>query len=212
MRKIFKIMAFLAILLPLMVSCSGGSDSESVIFGKFPSVYEKFLTEKTKLEEERKNIKTEAEKAEYLKKVEKLKAKWTEKLQTAAKSADNQTLEFAESNVKIIDPISLTFEKLDNDLKPVYTINGKAEAASEINSKISVFHLVSVNLCGYDEAGNEVFCNKVGNVKSTQDNDRLVPAGTPVNFSQLYFSSKEVEGYIKAKTLKLVIDEAEANN
>lgn len=212
MKKIIKLVAIIAILLPVLTSCSGGSDSESVIFGKFPSLYEKFLKEKTKLEEERKNIKTEAEKAEYLKKVDELKAKWADKLETAAKSADTQTLEFAESNVKITEPISLTFEKLDNDFKPVYTINGKAEAAAEIISKISVFHLVAVNLCGYDEAGNEVFCNKVGNVKSTEENDKLVPAGTPVNFSKLYFSSKEVEGYINAKTLKLVIDAADANN
>lgn len=212
MRKIFKLVAIIAILLPTLTSCSGGSGSKSIIFGTFPSVYEKFMKEKETLEAEAKDIKTEADKAEYLKKTEKLKQKWSEKLETAAKSADGQTLEFTESNVKVTEPISLTFEKMDKDLKPVYTFNGKAEAGSEIQANISVFNLVSVNLCGYDEAGNEVFSTKVGNVNSTKENDKLVPAGTQVNFTKLYFSGKDVEAYMKAKTLKLVIDEASPKN
>lgn len=211
MRKIFNLMALIAILLPIITSCSGGG-SESIIFGKFPSVYEKFLKEKETLEAEKKEIKTEADKAEYLKKVDELKQKWIEKLETAAKSADGQTLNFSESNVKVTEPLSLTFEKLDSNLEPVYTFNGKAEAASEIQSNISVYGRVSVKLYGYDEAGNELFSTKVGSVDATKEDDKKVAAGSPVNFTKLYFSGKNVEGYINAKTLKLVIDEVSPQN
>lgn len=61
--KTFKSMAFFAILMSLMFSCSGGgSTSDSTLFGPLPEYFEQISAEQAKLKEEAKNIKSEAEK------------------------------------------------------------------------------------------------------------------------------------------------------
>ena len=73
--KIIKLMALVAIFMPLLFSCSGGSSS-SGMFGLLPDKYGKFVEEKAKIEKEAENIKSEAEKKELIEKSEKLNKEW----------------------------------------------------------------------------------------------------------------------------------------
>ena len=56
--KIIKLMALVAIFMPLLFSCSGGSSS-SGMFGLLPDKYGKFVEEKAKIEKEAENINSE---------------------------------------------------------------------------------------------------------------------------------------------------------
>lgn len=198
-------------LMPLLLSCSGGGNSSSAsLFGTLPGEYSKFQTEKNKITEEATNIKSEAEKAKLIEKSKKLQEKWSTKIEECAKNLDGKPIEFAESNFKVIEPISLEFNGFSSqsDLTPKFLINGSAEAQNEINTDYDyVLPSEQVYFVGYDADGQEVYHLSVGTVAVENiDGKSVVTAGTPIKFSSLRFYPGEIENYEAAKTLKLEVD------
>lgn len=205
MKRIYKLLVLVAFFIPMLSSCSGGN-ADSIPFGIFPSEYEKFLKESEKLKAEAQNIKTDEDKAEYIKKTDKLKEEWREKLETAAKTVDGKPIEFSESDIKVTEPISLTFESLKKtDLEPFYRINGAAEASKDISvDPGKVYSSLNVYMVGYDSENQEMFASKVGTIAVDKEKN-LITAGTPVKLYLLSFVDKYVEDYLKVKTLKLEV-------
>lgn len=210
--KSIKTLALVVALMPMLLSCSGGSgsSSESPLFGSLPGVYAKFQTEKDKIKEEAKNIKSEAEKAELIKKSEKMEEKWSAKIEESAKALDGKPIELAESDIKVTQPLSLQFDGFSSgksDLLPKFRVNGSAETASDINTDgVYVGVSESVYIVGYNSEGTEVYKIKVGFVPSENvDGKAVVKAGTPISFDVVHFSSKYLEDYEAAKTLKLEV-------
>lgn len=210
--KRIKTMAFVAAILPMLLSCSGGSgsSSESVMFGSLPGVYSQFQTEKDKLSEEAKNISSEADKAKLIEKSEKMKEDWGTKIEESAKTLDGKPIEFAESDIKVTAPISLQFDgftSAKSDLLPKFKVNGSAEATTDINTDaIYVGVSESVYIVGYNEAGEQVYKIKVGFVPSENvDGKAVIKAGTPISFDVVHFSPKYLNDYEAAKTLKLEV-------
>ncbi len=208
--KGFKLMAYAAILMPMLFSCSGGAgSSDTLLFGSLPGVYEQFLTEKDQITEEAKNIKSEAEKAELIEKSEKMKKEWSAKIEESAKSLDGKPIEFAESDITVIDPISLQFDGFfsKSDLDPRFSVNGSAKAASEINTGFDyVISAETIYIVGYDAEGQQVYKTKAGFISvENVDGKAIVKAETPVTFDPILFSEKEIAEYKSAKTLKLEI-------
>lgn len=201
-----KLMALAAIFLPAMLSCS--SDTQTPLFGSLPEVYSKFKVENDALQEEAKNIKTEAEKAELIKKSGELKEKWTSKIEASAKALDGKTIEFAESDIKVTEPISLQYEKIfsDSKLNPQFKINGAAEAATDIPVDANYMSTRTVNICGYNAEGQEIYKINVGRIATEEkDGQKIIAAGTPVQFSTLYFPTKNVDEFKNVTTLKLEV-------
>lgn len=210
--KSIKTMAFVAAIMPMLLSCSGssGSSSESVLFGSLPGVYAQFQAEKDKLSEEAKNIKSEADKAKLIEKSEKQQEEWSGKIEASAKALDGKPIEFAESDIKVTEPISLQFDGFTSsksDLLPKFKVNGSAQAAKEINTDaIYVGVSESVYIVGYNETGEQVYKIKMGFVPSENvDGNAVIKAGTPISLDVVHFSPKYLNDYEAAKTLKLEV-------
>lgn len=210
MKSLKLFVATLAVAAITMSSCSDGTGSSGTpLFGSLPGVYEKFQTEQDKLSEEAKNIKSEADKAKLIEKAEKIQEEWSAKIEESAKALDGKTIEFAESDIKINEPLSLEFDGFTSksDLAPKFKINGSCETASEINT--GVVYLgpsEKVYIVGYDADGQQVYKVKVGAVSAENvDGNAVVKAAEPVTFTPVYFSEKEVGEYKAAKTLKLEV-------
>lgn len=201
-------LALVAVLTPMLFSCSGGaSSSNASLLGSLPGEYEKFQEEKAQISEEAKNIKSEADKKKLIEKAQKMEEKWAVKLEESAKSLDGKPLEFAESDIKVTEPVSFEFDGFfsKSDLNPKFKINGSAEAATEINTgEKYVLPSESVYIVGYDAEGQEVCKIKAGSIAvENVDGISVVKAGTPVKFDIFHFSTKE--NYSAAKTLKLEV-------
>ncbi|MDE7412191.1 MAG: hypothetical protein K2N05_00170 [Muribaculaceae bacterium] len=207
MKKIFCFMAIIAMLLPALTSCSGESGKDTMIFGNFPSVYAKYMQESEKLKEEAKNIKTDEDKAEYLKKTDKLKEEWKEKLATAGKAIDGKALDITNGSIKVVKPITLSYEGLKpNGLYPFYKLNGEAEAAENISVNSGKYvNSAKVYLVGYNGEGQEVLSTQVGTIPVNTENDPIVMANTPVSFNYLSFTEKDIEKYANVSSMKLEI-------
>lgn len=208
--KTFKSMAFFAIVMPLMLSCSGGgSTSDSTLFGPLPEYFEQISAEQTKLKEDAKNIKSEAEKAELIKKSEEMKEKWGAKIEESAKALNGKPVEFAESNIKVTAPVSLEFDGFfsKSDMTPKFNVNGSAEAASEINAGVDyVLPKEKVYVVGYNAEGQQVYKIDVGSIAvENVDGKAIVKAGTPVVFSSFHMSDSKAAEYKAAKTVKLEV-------
>lgn len=208
--KIFKLMALAAIAMPFMFSCSGsGSSSDTLLFGALPGQFEQLLAEQAELKEKAKDIKSEAEKAELIKKSEEIKEKWSGKIEESAKALDGKQIEFAQSDVKVTQPVSLQYEGFfsKSDMTPKFKINGAAEVTSEINTDAPyILPSEHVYIVGYNAEGQEVYRIKSGFVAAENvDGKSVVKAGTPVTFDPIVFSDNKVEQYKEAKTLKLEV-------
>lgn len=208
--KIFKLMALAAIAMPFMFSCSGGgSSSDTLLFGALPGQFEQLLAEQAELKEKAKDIKSEAEKAELIKKSEEIKEKWSGKIEESAKALDGKQIEFAQSDVKVTQPVSLQYEGFfsKSDMTPKFKINGAAEVTSEINTDAPyILPSEHVYIVGYNAEGQEVYRIKAGFVAADNvDGKSVVKAGTPVTFDPIVFSDNKVEQYKEAKTLKLEV-------
>lgn len=206
--KSIKLLALVAVLMPMLFSCSGGaSSSNSALLGSLPDEYAKFQEEKAQIGEEAKNIKSEAEKKKLIEKAQKMEEKWSEKIEKSAKSLDGKPLEFAESDIKVTEPVSFEFDGFfsKSDLNPKFKINGSAEAATEINTGENyVLGYERVYIVGYDADGQVVCKIHAGSIAvENVDGKSVVKAGTPVEFSTFNFSSKE--DYGAAKTIKLEV-------
>lgn len=208
--KCIKLMAFAAILMPMLFSCSGGSGSSNTpLFGALPGEYAKMQEEKDALQEEAKNIKSQADKAKLIEKSEKMQAKWGEKLEECAKGLDGKPIEFQESDIKITEPLSLQFDGFfsKSSMNPKFKINGSAEAATDINTDTNyVIPSETVYIVAYNADGEIAYKEKAGHITAENvDGMSVIKAGTPVIFDVLHFSGKSVEEYEAGKTLKLEV-------
>lgn len=206
--KSIKLLALVAIFMPMLFSCSGGaSSSNSALLGSLPDQYAKFQEEKAQIGEEAKNVKSEADKKKLIEKAQKMEEKWSAKLEESAKSLDGKPLEFAESDIKVTQPVSLEFDGFfsKSDMQPKFKINGAAEAATEINLGVDyVIPSEMVYIVGYNAEGQEVCKIKAGSIAVENiDGISVVKAGTPVKFDTFHYSTKE--NYSAAKTIKLEV-------
>ena len=204
MKKITTFAAMAAAVILMLSSCSGSGSEKSMLFGSLPSEYAELKAERDKLNEKAKEIKTEEEKAELLKKGQKLDEKWTPKLEKSAQELDGKEINITDSIFKVTAPISLTFEKLaKSTLEPIFNINGAAETAEPITIENNINPSRLVYLTGYDAAGNQVFQSKVGRITGNVNGNTVVfPAGTPIEFSTLTFDGAFVDKYPEVKTLR----------
>lgn len=200
------------VLLPMMSSCSGDDSSKSP-FGSLPKVYDEYLEAGSKLKEEAKSIKTEEDKAKYLKKSEELTKKWSEKIESTAKKLDGKTLNFEDGMFKVEQPISFQFNEM-NDMSYLYAVfgfNGVAEASYDIvldrSCKITD---TSVKMIGCDSTGQELFSFDVGNIDVVdKEGKNIITKGTPVVFNVFRFGGKDIEKYKNTQYLKLEVLDAE---
>lgn len=206
MKKLATLATFAAAIMMILSSCSGSGSGNSLLFGDLPSEFAKFKTQRDKLDEEAKNVKTEAEKAEIIKKGEKLEKKWSPKLEKASAKLDGKEINFSDSFFKVTSPVSLTFEKLSSrTLEPVFKINGSVETAETITVEKTFSQTQAVYIAGCDGEGNELYTIRVGRITGDVNGNTLViPAGTPVVFSNLTFNGSYVDKYPEAKTLKFI--------
>ena len=206
MKKITTFLAVIAALMVTLSSCSGGGSRKSLLYGSLPSEYAELKAEKAKLDEKAKNITTEKEKAEFIKKGKKLEEKWTPKLEKAATELDGKEITVTDSIFKMTSPVSLTFEKLaSRSLAPVFKINGSVETTEPITVENTFNPTLLVYIAGYDASGKDLYHIKVGKITGEVKLNVLeIPAGTPVEFSTLTFDGTKLDQYPEAKTLKFI--------
>ena len=206
MKRLSFIASLASAILISLSSCSGSGSGKSLLFGSLPSEYAEFREERGKLDEEAKNVTTEAEKEKIIKKGKKLEEKWTPKLEKAAKELDGKEIPFTDGVFKVTSPISLTFEKLaSRSLEPIFKINGTVENAEPITVENTFNPSLLVYIAGYDADGNDLYHLKVGRITGEVKLNVLeIPAGTPVEFSTLTFDYSKIDQYPEAKTLKFI--------
>lgn len=208
LMKKMKQMALAVLLMPLLFACSGGSSTDTNLYGSLPEKYEKFMQEKADLKKQAENIKTEADKKELIEKSEKMQAEWKVKIEECAKTLNGKPIEVEKCDFTITTPLSLEFTDFysNSNLTPSFKINGEATATSDMKTG-NDFILPSENvyLVGYNAEGQEVYKTLVGNIAAENvDGKAFVKAGTPVEFKKLKFSKSDIEnGYKDAKTYKL---------
>lgn len=201
-----------AVMIPMMSSCSGDDSSKSP-FGSLPKVYDEYLEAGNKLKEEAKNIKSEEDKAKYLKKSEELTKKWSEKIESTAKKLDGNTLNFEDGMFKVEQPISFQFNEMKemSYLYAVFGFNGVAEASYDIvlnrNYKITS---TSVKMIGCDSDSQELFNFDVGNIDVVDKEGKyIITKGTPIKFNVFRFGGNDIEKYMNTQYLKLEVSDAE---
>lgn len=208
LMKKMKQMALAVLLMPLLFACSGGSSTDTNLYGSLPEKYEKFMQEKADLKKQAENIKTEADKKELIEKSEKMQAEWKVKIEECAKTLNGKPIEVEKCDFTITTPLSLEFTDFysNSNLTPSFKINGEATATSDMKTG-NDFVLPSENvyLVGYNAEGQEVYKTLVGNIAAENvDGKAFVKAGTPVEFKKLKFSKSDIENGCKdAKTYKL---------
>lgn len=208
LMKKMKQMALAVLLMPLLFACSGGSSTDTNLYGSLPEKYEKFMQEKADLKKQAENIKTEADKKELIEKSEKMQAEWKVKIEECAKTLNGKPIEVEKCDFTITTPLSLEFTDFysNSNLTPSFKINGEATATSDMKTG-NDFILPSENvyLVGYNAEGQEVYKTLVGNIAAENvDGKAFVKAGTPVEFKKLKFCKSDIENGCKdAKTYKL---------
>lgn len=208
LMKKMKQMALAVLLMPLLFACSGGSSTDTNLYGSLPEKYEKFMQEKADLKKQAENIKTEADKKELIEKSEKMQAEWKVKIEECAKTLNGKPIEVEKCDFTITTPLSLEFTDFysNSNLTPSFKINGEATATSDMKTG-NDFILPSENvyLVGYNAEGQEVYKTLVGNIAAENvDGKTFVKAGTPVEFDNVKFSKSDIKNGCKdAKTYKL---------
>ena len=219
-----KFYSAIAIAVFVFASCGGGgasSSSDALLFGTVPGVYLNYETETAALLEK-------AEKSNDIKDLqaineegEALKEALHGELEKAAQAWSGTTLEVAVGeDLKIVAPLTVTFEGFFSSTSPQFTLAGDVETAKEINANYSADLLkyystrqdqlltYGVLLIGLDEQGQELVSQRVGSVQLAWANDQVViPAGTKVAFdNKLAFKNGSAEAYTKIKSLTLKVD------
>ena len=206
--KKMKQMALAVLLMPLLLACSGGSSTDTNLYGSLPEKYEKFMQEKADLKKQAENIKTEADKKELIEKSKKMQAEWKVKIEECAKTLNGKPIEVEKCDFTITTPLSLEFTDFysNSNLTPSFKINGEATATSDMKTG-NDFVLPSENvyLVGYNAEGQEVYKTLVGSIAAENvDGKTFVKAGTPVEFDNVKFSNSDLKNGCKdAKTYKL---------
>lgn len=192
-----------------LLSCSGGSSSNSILFGSLTGEMAKVKKETDKLEEKGKNVKSAEDKAKLMQEKKEMAEKWAPKIEEAAKALDGKPLEIENGDLEVVSPVSLEFNSIGgkNDVTPRFNIKGEVKAAKNFNEQNYAIYSRTVYLAGYDAEGNQVFKNNVGTINGTyEDGKGFIAEGTPVQFRQLSFDFSNIEGYETAKTMKFICD------
>jgi len=208
MKRNLKLFALAIFFLPLISACSdSGKKSDSLLYGSLPGVVEEMQSVKEKFFEEAKAADSEEKIKTLMEKSEKLNEESAAKIEESAKSLDGREISFTEDDLKVTEPVSLTFEDFfsKTDMTPYFKVDGKAEAAKDIYPEGEYpLTYYTVYVVGYDAEGKELFTNRIGNIEAAKDGEKaIIKAGTPVKFGELQFSDKKVEGYQQARSLKL---------
>ncbi|MDE6010784.1 MAG: hypothetical protein K2F87_05010, partial [Muribaculaceae bacterium] len=116
MKKLFKTLAAVAMVAMSgsLASCSGesgdgGSDAESMLFGKVPSIMMKIEKVQQEIKLERKTATTQKELIKAEEKEQKMKDEWIPKLEEAAQALDGKQLDISEGDFKVTTPLTLTY-------------------------------------------------------------------------------------------------------
>lgn len=206
MKKIVTLMAIVAMAATIMVSCSG-SGSKGAPFGSLPEKCEKFKQESDKLGEAMQNVKSEAEKAELMKKHEELVKTWKPKIEESAKALEGKTVEIAECAFEITEPLSFQFNGFfsEDKLIPSLKVNGGANIIADRDSESKYRSTEAVYLVGYNAEGKEVYSFNVGTIALQKTDEKsFVAAGTPVDFSTFQFGLS-TQDCKDVQTLKLEV-------
>ena len=218
-----KFYSAIAIIAFMFASCGGGTSSKSdaLLFGAVPEVYLNYEAETAALLEKAQNSNDIKELQSINEKGEALKESLHGELEKAAQAWSGTTLEISVGdNLKVVTPITVTFESFFNSTSPQFTLTGDVETAQEINANYSADLLKYYNsrkdqlltygvlLIGLDEQGQELVSQRIGSLQLAWVNDQVViPAGTKVAFdSKLAFKNGSAEAYTKIKSLTLKVD------
>ncbi len=218
-----KFYSAIAIVTLMFTSCGGGSSSSSdaMLFGAIPGVYLNYETETAALLEKAEQSNDIKDLEAINEQGEALKDALHGELEKAAQAWSGTTLDVAVGeDLKVITPITVTFESFFSSTSPQFTLAGDIETAQEINANYSADLLkyyssrqdqlltYGVLLVGLDELGAEVVSQRVGSLQLAWANDQVViPAGTKVVFNdKLAFKNRSAEAYTKIKSLTLKVD------
>lgn len=224
----FKQMALVAIAIPLLLSsCGGGSgsSSDSKFFGNVPGIYAEMTAKDESLKEQFKNCSSEDEAKKVYAEAEAAEKEYSVKIEEAAKALDGKTIEIESTpEITVNSPITLTFDgfRSKTDMTPRFKLTGDAVAAQNYQSEeskglstgggdLTRYKGLSqhVYLLGFDDAGTQVFSQKVAYfpIDLITDTELGVKAGTNLKFEDFTINKKNCEGCIKATVLKFSFTE-----
>lgn len=224
----FKLMALAAIAMPMLLSScggSGGSSSDSKFFGTVPGIYADMTAKDESLKEQFKNCSSEGEAKKLFAEAEAAEKEYSVKIEEAAKALDGKTIEIESTpEITVNTPITLTFDGFQSktDMTPRFKLAGDAVAAQNYQSEeskglstgggdLTKYKGLSqhVYLLGFDDAGTQVFSQKVAYfpIDLITDAELGVKAGTNLKFEDFTINKKNCEGCIKAAVLKLSFTE-----
>lgn len=224
----FKLMALAAIAMPMLLSScggSGGSSSDSKFFGTVPGIYADMTAKEESLKEQFKNCSSEGEAKKIFAEAEAAEKEYSVKIEEAAKALDGKTIEIESTpEITVNTPITLTFDGFQSktDMTPRFKLAGDAVAAQNYQSEeskglstgggdLTKYKGLSqhVYLLGFDDAGTQVFSQKVAYfpIDLITDAELGVKAGTNLKFEDFTINKKNCEGCIKAAVLKLSFTE-----
>lgn len=219
--KVLKLTAMVAIAMATLTlsSCGGAGSSDSKFFGNVPGIYSEMTAKKEALQEKFKTCESQDEAMKLKADAEKAANEYETKLEEAGKTLDGKTIEIESTpEITVNSPITLTFDGFwsKSGLEPEFKMEGDVVVAqdyqSEESKKLSTGNPSryvgmgqQVFLVGYDDAGTRVFSQKVGYfpMDLISENALGVKAGTPLKFETFQISEKNVEGCLKATSLKL---------
>ncbi len=225
MKHINKLSAVAAVALAAMslISCgsSSGSSADSNFFGNVPGIFANMIEKKDALKEKYMTCSSEDEARKIQAEAASAEKEFSAKLEEAAKALDSRTIEIQSTpEITVNSPVALTFDGFSSklDLTPRFKLTGDVVAAQNYQSKdckglssaggdLTKYTGLSehVYLIGLDESGNQLFASKVAYfpIGLISDTELGVKAGTPLVFETFTISKKNVEGCIKAKSLRL---------
>lgn len=194
----------------ILSGCVGSSgSSESLLFGKVPSIVEKYQEENNRFKEALKRCDSKSEAEKIFTDAEALESETLSKVEEAGQAWSGTTLDIlSNDSLTIKTPLTVTydgfFSKMSFQVK--YQLTGEIVVAKDL---VMPARQGSVYIVGLDADGNEIVRNKIGMVSSVDDLDGngnvKVPAGRIVSFEPLTFRDSKAAEYPKIKSLKIAI-------
>lgn len=225
----FKLMALIAIAMPLLLSSCGGdsgSSTKSKFFGNVPGIYAEMIAKDESLKEKFKNSSSEDEAKKIYAEAEAAEKEYSVKIEEAAKALDGKTIEIESTpEITVNSPVTLTFDGYQSktDMTPRFKLAGDAVAAQNYQSEeskglsngggdLTKYKGLAqyVYLLGFDDAGTQVFSQKVAYfpIDLITDTELGVKSGTDLKFENFTINKKNCEGCIKATVLKFSFTES----
>lgn len=225
MKKFLKLVSIIGIATICLSSCGGSSSSsESLLFGKVPSIVASYQTENDQLKEELDKCKSESQGKKIFDKAEALKKETLTKVEEAAQAWNGTTLDISSGeSFTVRTPLTVTFDGFfsKSDFKVEYKLSGDVVTAKDFiwepvtDTEKSIVSMIlkegvkpyantNVDIIGLDENGNEITSDVIGIVDLAIIGDKVgVAANTPVKLGTLVMSSKKASEYPLVKSLKL---------